>query len=230
MSTAEGGGNIVTDGLVLCLDAANTKSYPRSGTTWRDLSRSQTNGTLVNTTFNASNGGSIGLDGTNDFIDCGNILGYTTGNFSFSYWARFNSLSTNRTGQGPVVIFRGEYRTGGYYDQINASGQITFLTNSNPEVNTQTAAGVIVTGNIYNVTYTKNGTSIRIYVNGIDATVNTGVHTTIPASIRNLQIGTYNSNYISANIRIYTFLNYNRALTAQEVLQSYNATRSRFGL
>ena len=64
---------IVTDGLVLYLDAANNRSYPGSGTTWTDLSRGGNNGTLTNgPTFNGANGGSIVFDGTNDFIDCGN--------------------------------------------------------------------------------------------------------------------------------------------------------------
>jgi hypothetical protein len=64
MSTVEGGGNIITDGLVLLLDAANSKSYPGTGTTWTDLSRSGNNGTLINgPTFNSGNGGSIVFDG-----------------------------------------------------------------------------------------------------------------------------------------------------------------------
>ena len=49
---------IITDGLVLCLDAGNTKSYPGSGTTWTDLSGQGNNGTLVNGVgYNGSNGG-----------------------------------------------------------------------------------------------------------------------------------------------------------------------------
>jgi hypothetical protein len=60
---------IVTDGLVLYLDAGNQLSYPGSGTTWTDLSRSQTNGTLVNgPTFNTGSLGSIVFDGVDDFL------------------------------------------------------------------------------------------------------------------------------------------------------------------
>ncbi len=61
---------IITDGLVLYLDAANTRSYPGSGTAWNDLSRSGNNGTLVNgPTFNSANLGSIVFDGTNDYSE-----------------------------------------------------------------------------------------------------------------------------------------------------------------
>jgi hypothetical protein len=64
---------IVTDGLVLYLDAANPRSYPGSGTTWSDLSRGGNNGVLTNgPTFNSANNGSIVFDGTNDFIQCSN--------------------------------------------------------------------------------------------------------------------------------------------------------------
>ena len=60
---------IVTDGLVLALDAANHKSYPGSGTAINDLTANNTNGTLTNgPTFNSGNAGSIEFDATNDFI------------------------------------------------------------------------------------------------------------------------------------------------------------------
>jgi len=63
------GPNIVTSGLVLQLDAANTKSYPGSGTTWTDLSGNGNNGTLTNSpTFSSANGGIFTFNGTNQFI------------------------------------------------------------------------------------------------------------------------------------------------------------------
>ena len=64
---------IVTDELVLALDAGNTKSYPGSGTTWTDLSGNGNDGTLLNSpTFNSANGGYLDFDGTNDYVNCGN--------------------------------------------------------------------------------------------------------------------------------------------------------------
>jgi hypothetical protein len=59
--------SIVTNGLVLALDAANTKSYPGSGTTWTDLSGNNNTGTLTNTpTYSSANSGSIVFNGTNN--------------------------------------------------------------------------------------------------------------------------------------------------------------------
>ena len=75
---------VVTDGLVLYLDAANTKSYPGSGTAWSDLSRSGNNGTLTNgPTFNSARGGAIVLDGADDYIAINNIQ--TTSNFTYDF-------------------------------------------------------------------------------------------------------------------------------------------------
>ena len=64
-----GGPDIVENGLVLHLDAADSNSYPGSGTVWTDLSGNGYNGTLTNgPTFSSSNRGGIVLDGTNDYI------------------------------------------------------------------------------------------------------------------------------------------------------------------
>ena len=61
---------IVTDGLVLCLDAANAQSYPGTGTTWTDRSTSGNNETLTNgPTFDSANRGAIVFDGSNDRVD-----------------------------------------------------------------------------------------------------------------------------------------------------------------
>jgi hypothetical protein len=62
---------IVTDGLVLALDAGNTKSYTSGSTTWFDKSGFGNNGTLTNgPTFSSANGGSIVFDGVNDYVSC----------------------------------------------------------------------------------------------------------------------------------------------------------------
>jgi hypothetical protein len=226
------GPNVVTNGLVLSLDAANTKSYPGSGTAWRDLSGNGNNGTLVNgPTFSSANGGSIVLDGTNDYVNCGNILNYTSQNFTFNCWVFINSLTTNLVNQGPVLFFKGLFNTNGYYTQISQTGTISFVTN-NSGVNlvTNSNNGVISAGNIYNVSITRNGNSVRTYVNGIDLTSIPANHSDPTTSNSSFTIGSYNLTQIVANIRIFSFSNYNRALSAAEVLQNYNATQARFNL
>jgi hypothetical protein len=234
MSTVQGGqGNIVTNGLVLNLDAANPRSYPQpyNGTIWTDLSGNGNNGTLINgVTYTGSNGGALVFNGTSNYVNCGNILNYTSGNFSFSYWIYVNSLTTNQPGQGPIILFKGRYQVDGYYDQINTSGGIGLVTNTNGAfASSGTGGGVILAGRTYNICYTRNGSSIRIYVNGVDSTTFVGIHPDPVSSSSNFLINTYNGTIFS-NVRTYSFSNYNRALTPSEVLQNFNATRARFGI
>ena len=222
---------IVTDGLVLYLDAANPYSYVSGSTVWNDISRTRTSGSLINgPTFSSANNGSIVFDGVDDYVNCGNILNYTSQNFTFSYWAYFNSLTTNATGQGPVVLFKGAFQTNGYYDQVATDGKIVFVTNQGGAVQaSETPSGSININTWYNLIHVRNGSSVRIYVNGIDITSVAATHTNPQSSSTNFSIAVYPFS-IYGNFRLSHFLNYNRALSAQEVLQNYNAQKSRFGL
>ena len=226
--------NTVTDGLVLCLDASNQKSYPGSGTTWSDLTGNFYNGTLINgPTFNSANGGSIVFDGTNDYASLGNILNYTSENFTFSYWVIFSSFTSNVANQGPIVLYKGSYISEGYYDQIGYSltepTSIFFATNQPNGFQSTQSNSIIYKNNWYNISYVRNGSSIRIYINGTDQTQTAGTHTNPASSSRNFLIATY-LNSIYGNFKMSTLLNYNRALSASEILQNYNATKTRFGL
>jgi hypothetical protein len=86
---------IITDGLVLYLDAANPKSYVSGSTTWGDLSRGGNNGTLVNgPTFSSANGGSIVFDGVNDYINCGtNSSLRPSQQITINSWIKLNGFS-----------------------------------------------------------------------------------------------------------------------------------------
>jgi hypothetical protein len=93
--------NMVTDGLVLYLDAANTKSYISGSTIWNDISTGGNNGSLTNgPTFNNGNGGSIVFDGTNDYVNLGSTLNfsnYNSSGFTISFWVKINStIQTNK--------------------------------------------------------------------------------------------------------------------------------------
>ena len=137
------GPNVVTDGLVLYLDAGNTKSYPGSGTGWIDLSGRVNNGILANgPTFDSSNGGSIVFDGSNDYTDVADSssINFGTNSFSFNFWIK----STQSSAYAGLI---GKYGLTGGYDinmQVNGAinvefragtGNITFSVNSNGVVN-----------------------------------------------------------------------------------------------
>jgi len=222
--------NIVTSGLTLYLDAGFTPSYPRTYDNWFDLSGNGNTGVLTNgPSYNSANYGSISFDGTNDYVNCGNILNYTSSDFSFSYWIYVTSLTTNIVGDGPVIIYKGNFQVNGYYDQIRQTGQLVFVTNiAGASVATFTNTGVISSGNTYNITYTRVGTSIKIYVNGVNATQTSGVHTDPVSSANNFLLASYDSSYLFSNVRLYSFYKYNRGLPAAEVLQNYYAGLQRF--
>lgn len=224
------GPKVVSDGLILSLDAADRNSYVGSGTSWNDLSGNVYNGTLVSgPTFNSANGGSIVFDSTNSqYINLGPILNYTSENFTFSYWANFNTLTTNSGGQGPIVFFKGDYNINGYYSQINSTGGIVFVTNQSGVNQTSFTNNIVATGSWYNIVYARNAASVRIYVNGIDRTTTAATHINPVSSGSNFTLARYPGIY--GNFMLSNFLNYNKALSATEVLQNYNALKSRFNL
>ena len=91
----DSGQKIITDGLVMHLDAAQLRSYPTTGTTWTDLSGNGNNGTLINgPTFNSGNGGSIVFDGVNDYVTGFNSISInTTSSFAIEFWFNLTSFT-----------------------------------------------------------------------------------------------------------------------------------------
>ena len=121
------GPNVVTDGLVLYLDAGNVKSYPGTGTVWSDLSGDGNNGDLINGITYSS--GNLLFDGSIDYVDCGtkaslditpNVTLETFVNFpSFTVYGGFIAKRT----EGPAL---GNY----YFRTANGIGQ--FQLGHNP--------------------------------------------------------------------------------------------------
>jgi hypothetical protein len=221
--------NIVTNGLICYLDAANQQSYVNGSSTWKDLSGFNNSGSLVNgPTFSSDGGGSIVFDGVNDWVNCGNILNYTSQPFSFGYWINFNSFTTNVSGQGPIIFYKGSFNTSGYYVQHGTNG-LTFVTNQPGAAQFTSGGGVNTLGVWYYIVITRNGTNVRIYVNGVDTTTSAGNHINPVSSSENFRLAVYTTS-IYMNGKMSNFTNYNRTLTPTEVLQNYNATKARFGL
>ena len=220
---------VITNGLVLSLDAGFTPSYPKGSNAWYDLGPNGTNGTLVNSPmFSSDEGGSISFDGADDYVNCGNILNYTSQNFTFSCWIYFNSLTTSVAGQGPVVFNKGAFQTNGYYNQISTNGRSLFVTNqSGAFQRSETPIGTININKWYNLAFVRNGSSVRVYVNGADLTQNAGTHINPQSSSGNFLIAVYPFSFYG-NFILSQFLNYDRALTPSEVLQNYQAMLPRF--
>lgn len=228
---------IITDGLVLNLDAGNTSSYPGSGTTWTDLSGNGFNVTLVNSpTFDSANGGSIVFDGTNDYgkneADY-NTLDFAGSSFSICMW--INRIG-NVTAAEEILIHKesGISPTGGYQfavDGTTGAYALRVRASSNANETFTGNSGVIPTGSWVFLCVTYNGSTITGYINGIfDSNTSTTI-SSIGSTNNPLGIcGTFLGYVPSTNYKIASINLYNRALSASEILQNYNALKSRFGL
>jgi hypothetical protein len=203
---------IVTSGLVLNLDAGNPASYSGSGTTLTDISGNGNNGTLVNgPTYSSANGGSIVFDGVDDRVDTINVSSLT--NMTIEMWIYDTRSSGDRdilsyNGNGGSYAFNGTtFRTDG-----NGAGARVFGGVGNPPLNSW-----------YRFCYVKNG---DLYINQIQYT---GTGTDNPYGI--ISLGNTRSDINNRlNGRIANTKIYNRALTAAEISQNYNALAPRYGL
>jgi hypothetical protein len=233
----------VTNGLIFCLDSANLNSYPRSGTVWRDLTPSQRNTTLTNgPTFNVNNGGSIVFDGINDSGDVlGNTFDFapgTTGNLSLELYIYPTGPYTAYVAEPPTTNLGGFFGQGyvgnfvGWGIGMATISSINYwlfqVRNSGTVVTTPTVA--FTNNSWYHVvgTFTRNDLS-RLYVNGTlqsSASSTSLNNISITPNTNNAKLGLGNIFY--AGCRIATARIYNRALSAAEVLQNYNALKGRF--
>jgi hypothetical protein len=221
--------NIVTDGLVLYLDAANTKSYVSGSTTWVDVAAGN-NGTLIGgPTFNSANGGSIVFDGNNDYVSLGNNLDQN-GPLTIMSW-----VYTTTVASGARAIISNCNVAGNQQDyvlEINRTagkvgafwGDVLLLTSNQS----------LVINQWYHIGFVRSGSAsnwnLNIYLNGIsDSSTNTSVNPNATnAGTAIGRAGDYNAQYFSGRISNVTL--YNRALSSAEILQNYNATKTRFGL
>jgi len=215
---------VATDGLVLYYDAANTKSYVSGSTVWNDLSRGGNNGTLTNgPTFSSANGGAIVLDGADDFVATSNIQ--TTSNFTYD----FIFDTSNFTDTSDNSLIKGNGAFGGKL--------VTFDPNDSIFVGSTADLSSNVYLNGYNW-FTNRG--LHHYTITIEYTTTTTFKLYVDSVLRDTKSASNYNNYLPAfnsivsapgtSYSAYLFRLYNRTLSAQEVLQNYNATKARFGI
>jgi hypothetical protein len=231
------GPNIVREGLVFAVDAANPTSYPGSGTIWKDQTVNQNNGTLTNgPTFDSGNGGSIVFDGSNDYVDFDDILDLST--LSVSMWINCDVYNSGR--QFLFGKWKNSHRA--YALVLNQSGtsagsitsQIS-IDGGSSNIGLATDSGVIdANGTWFNVGFTHDGTTLKTYVNGVlgaTATIG-GAYTsgTAHVAVGTILFSNDTSPLNPFNGQIANTQIYNRALSSSEVLHNYNALKGRFGL
>lgn len=210
---------IVTDRLSVYLDAANKKSYSGSGTSWCNLISNTANGTLTNgPTFSTANSGIITFDGVNDYVAL--TLPTFSSTFSICFWVRVTTLVAN----SEIQLFASSTDIASISMFGNTTSTIRFLSWNGSTA--RYANPYIIQNKWYNLVLV-NGSDTRYYIDGsldsisaTTATLDSGAATI--ASI----LGT--ARFLTGNIAAVSF--YNKALSASEALQNYNALKGRFNL
>jgi len=229
----------ITNGLTIYLDAANTKSYPGSGSTWTDLTGNGYNATLVNSPTHNTDIGYISFNGTDQYANH-TVPQLTTGtdSFTFEVWFKMRTLPT------------AQYETNGHiWGGENGNDVVMYV---NPAVSGEsqlnlvyddsrytTGTGHFTSGTITADTWTHwvcqgraSDDTIAHYLNGsLDRTFNS-VLAGQEAKPRNSDaMIAYDSRYLKySTLDCAVIKEYNRILTAAEVAQNYEALRGRFGL
>ena len=232
-----GSAKIVQDGLVYSVDASDKNSYPGSGTSWNDLVH-ENHGTLTNGPTLVSDGTSgdyINCDGTNDYIEVGNVAEIKQAiieTFTISFWVRPNS-----GGSGYRCVFgfmNGDNTAGGGVETVSGTRQYKFwVADDNNWAGPQCTSNA--TDNVWcQIVSTSDGSTLRIYFNAVqedteerggcgditaDGNIRLGCHAGITADGNRYHKGGI------GNVQVY-----NRALSALEVTQNFEAQRTRFGI
>lgn len=204
---------IVTDGLVLCLDAANQRSYPKSGATWSDLSGNGNHGALQNmeNNFDAGNKGSLTFDGSNEYVDCG-YPSISVGKLTVNAWIKLNAGN----------IFQH------LVDSSSNSWHLALLNNNKPYfyngATLHTLTETLSTNTWYMITGVQ-GSTLDLHVNGV---LSQSISSNVNLTTNNIHIGRWQNGGRNFNGKMSNISIYNRALTADEVRRNYEATVGRY--
>jgi len=217
--------NITKNGLSLYLDAANKKSYPGSGNIWYDLSGKGNNATLVNSpTFGSDYGGNIRFDGINNYI---------TMNSNASITSTTPTLIVTCTVASGTVLAKGGYGSYWNYGLTSLSGNTYRARNNNGDTLSPTFASTSRIYSVYAVVW--NGTQMLFYKDGVYGGSSSTFYSPNASNSLFFRIGCAWHNSGSSNTEFYSgkissIIVYNRILTADEILQNFLITKSRFDL
>ena len=230
--------NIVTNGLNLYLDAAQSISYPGAGTIWTDLSVNANNGTLVNgPTYSSANGGCIVFDGTNQYVNLGNNSTLNiTNNITVLIWIKGIIYDASDS-----IISR--WDTGlnkrSFDVFVNSSGQFGVQLSTNGDFDAATVKQYVINTNTFNGSWNQIGFSfssnnLQLYTNGVLSTVSKLIDGTVNSLFStnvNLWIAANQNNGTGqrySNMNVSHALIYNRTLSGTEILQNYNVLKGRY--
>ena len=234
--------SLVTDGLVLCLDAGNPKSYPGSGTAWNDLSGRNINGTLTNGPgFTANNGGGIVFDGSNDFCNLGSASALNRSDlnvsievvFSYNGVSQSTTVFTHRLNASNFEQFAMGFGGPNQSDYANGVAGTNIHGFFYPSVGGAQwrSPRFSLSSGIHHVVATSSSANAILYVNGQAQNTDTATSSgNFSNASKTCTVGSSNVPSAYYTGTIFSVRVYSRTLTAAEVAQNFNATRSRYGI
>ena len=248
-------GNVITTNLVLHLDAGKSMSYSGSGTTWTDLSSSSYNGTLTNgPTFDSDFGGSIVFDGTDDYVSLGTSINSDISQHkdcSFNIWVKLDDDSNDHIifttdesmanwNNAPIVLW---YDQSAYSTDNTGTGDVggqstkvltVMITDTSAEKRYTTSNNVFgdnAANTWHNICVVLDPSNDKFYtyVNGVEnALYNSSALNGIKSTSTDFRIG-YGTSSNALDGKVAQLQVYDVALTANQVLQNYNATKATYG-
>lgn len=230
--------NLILNNLILRLDAAESESYPSSGTTWFDISDKNNNGTLTNGPVHNST--HFDFDGDDDFVDFGAIT--TSNPLQLSSPAGGGAtfmFAVNFDGSGDDfqrIIDKSDGGSGvnGYAIWANSTagnpmGVLTYVVNNSGAV-ASTIQCVAGAWNIIALTHDQSTGNYVWYLNGVSNDTGTSTYSYINVE-KNMRIGSWNhTTGRELNGKIGFMLVYEKPLSSAEVLHNYNLLKGRYGL
>lgn len=220
------GPDIVSDGLVLYLDAGSPNSYRTDfGTTWKDMSGFNNSGSLINgPTFDSTNGGGVVFDGVDDYTTVSGIAG----TFSEMTFRTIIKPNGNQSSAAGVVFFR-PLATGINFKYLSTGLQLGFHWGDASSTYNWGGGPTLLNNTTVDICLTINSIKAIYYINGINSAELVQGYSSVTMSnlILGADLGAPGRNYKGT---MYCTNIYNRALSASEVFQNYNAQKSRFGL
>ena len=220
------GPNIITENLTFAIDAGSTRSYPGSGTAVTDLAGTS-NVTLANGVgFGTNNGGVFTYDGVDDQGTAGDFFNYQA--FTINLWVNPGSTQV----QYADIIDNDHNGNRNWVCQQAGSSQnvYSFGVHGASFENSYTGDFTLTAGDWVNLTFTYDGTRVRGYNNGVLFATGAALGTTINYYQQDFHIGRWGGGGRNWEGEYGPLYCYNVALTAAQILQNFNAQRSRFGL
>lgn len=218
---------IVTNGLILNVDAANTKSYPGTGTSWTGLAGNKAVGAMTSCTFSSANQGSIVFNGSSSRVYYPSNAAYSfgTGDFTLESFVTLNVATSNKPiAQNDAV---GMSQNDKWWISYDATAPGLRLGRHFTATNAYCAWSP-ASGTWYHVAAVRSSNLMYFYIDGVSRSVTSqSAMSGVSFSQNGLTIGSISTPYYW-NGNIANFRMYNKALTANEIIQNYNATKGRF--